>query len=347
MNRINRIKGEISMCRILIALLCLVWAVGMAKAQTPRKEIVVPRDTKVALRFTQPVSTATAKVGDVVRFETVEDVRINDTLIVQQGSPATGVIADVRPPRSRGRNAQLRISFQSVQAVDGSLVPLMPYRTPEEERISGKAPGASVVGAIVLGPIGLVSGAFIRGDHITIEVGATVNAAIARHTVLPTQQDLREVMVTDDTPVPLEFQGPVSTRTAEEGDLVDFVVSQDVYVHGVLIIAKGTPATGTVKEVKRPRTLGRNGKLEIELGSVKGVDGTLLPLEPFRSEKGIKGIHQAAAGASAAGGLIFGPVGLVAGAFIKGRHIDIPAGAKGFAALAHDRKVRGVLPTAK
>jgi hypothetical protein len=332
---------------MLITLFCLVGAVGMTKAQTPFKEIVVPRDTKVALRFTQPLSTATAKVGDIVRFETVEEVRINDTLIVQQGSPATGVITEVRPPRSRGRNAQLRISFQSVQAVDGSLVPLAPYRTPEEERISGKAPGVSVVGAMVLGPIGLVSGAFVRGDHVTIERGATVNAAIARHTVLPTKQDLRDVIVPDDTPVPLEFQGPVSTRTAEAGDLVDFVVSQDVYVSGVLIIAKGTPATGTVKEVKRPRTLGRNGKLEIELGNVKGVDGTLLPLAPFRSEKGIKGISQEAAGASAAGGVIFGPVGLVAGAFLKGRHVDIPAGAKGFATLAPGRRVRGALPTAK
>lgn len=332
------------MRQVLIILPCLVCVMSVAKAQTPLKEIVVTRDTKVTLRFTQPVSTATAKVGDVVRFETVEDVRIGDTLIIQRGSPATGVIAEVRPPRSRGRNAQLRISFQSVQAVDGSLVPLMPYRTPEEERISGKAPGVSVVGAIVLGPIGLVSGAFMRGDHITIETGATVNAAIARHTVLPTKQDRRDVIVPDDTPVPLEFQAPVSTRTAEEGDLVDFVVSQDVYVGGVLIIAKGTPATGTVKAVQRPRTLGRNGKLEIELGSVKGVDGTLLPLEPFRSEKGIKGISQEAAGASAAGVIIFGPIGLVAGAFVKGRHIDIPAGAQGFAMLASGRKVRGALP---
>ncbi|MCS6861774.1 MAG: hypothetical protein NZT92_15830, partial [Abditibacteriales bacterium] len=296
------------MCRILIIALGLVYAISITEAQMPFKEIVVPRDTKVVLRFTQPISTATAKVGDVLRFETVEDVRIGNTLIIQQGSPATGVVAEVRPPRSRGRNAQLRISFQSVQAVDGSLLPLMPYRTPEEERISGKAPGVSVVGAIVLGPIGLVSGAFIRGDHITIEAGATVNAAIARHMVLPAQQDRRDVIVPDDTLVPLEFQGPVSTRTAEEGDLVDFVVTQDVYVSGILIIAKGTPATGSVKEVKRPRTLGRNGKLEIELGSVKGVDGTLLPLEPLRSEKGIRGISQEAVGVSAAGVVIFGPV---------------------------------------
>lgn len=308
------------------------------------QDVVVPQDTKVTLRFTESLTTATAKVGDVVRFETVEDVRINDTLIVEKGSPATGVVAEVRSPRSRGRNAQLRISFQSVRAVDRSLIPLSPYRTPADKRVTPKAPAASVVGAIALGPIGLVTGGFIRGEHVTIERGATVVAAIAKDTRLPVRQNIRDVVVSEDAHIPLEFLAPVSTRTAAEGDVVDFVVSEDVYVRGVLVIAKGTPATGTVKEVKPPRLLGRSGRLEIELSSVKGVDGTLLPLDPYRQAQGIRGISREAAGASAAGGIILGPVGLVAGAFVKGKHLDIPSGAKAIAALARDRRVRGVLP---
>ncbi len=78
-----------------------------------------------------------------------------------------------------------------------------------------------------------------------------------------------------------------------------------------------------------------------------GVDGTLLPLSPYQSAAGINGISEEAAGASAAGGIIFGPVGFVAGAFVKGKHLDIPKGAKASAALARDRKVRGILPSGK
>ncbi|MBI3923770.1 MAG: hypothetical protein HY318_20280 [Armatimonadetes bacterium] len=332
----------------LLSVFCTVPLIAAEDEEKPKLEnLVVPQDTKVVLHFADSLTTATARVGDLVNFATAEDIIISGTLVVKKGSAAIGVVTDVRPPRSLGRNAQLRISFQSVRAIDGSLVPLSPYRTPEVDQTTPMAPVASTVGIIALGPIGLVSGAFIQGDHITIKRGATVNAAIARDTVLPAEFDLREVTVPAETGVPLELMRPVSTRTAEVGDIVDFVVRDNVYIEGIVVVTKGTAATGSVKKVKHPRSRGRNGSLQIELVEVKGVDGSLIPLHPYKADKGIDGVNPESPGASVAAGLIFGPVGLIAGAFVKGRHVDVPGGAKVVAAIAKEQRVKGVLPAPK
>ncbi|HAK74612.1 MAG TPA: hypothetical protein DCP36_15610, partial [Sporomusaceae bacterium] len=42
----------------------------------------------------------------------------------------------------------------------------------EETKSLAKAAGATVAGLIVLGPVGVVGGAFIRGKDVTIPAGA-------------------------------------------------------------------------------------------------------------------------------------------------------------------------------
>lgn len=127
------------------------------------------------------------------------------------------------------------------------------------------------------------------------------------------------------TQVMLQFAQTVSTKTARVGDLVRMRVYTDVLVNGRRVIRQDAPAQGVVTTVHRPRTFGRKGELKIRLQHVRDVRGTRVPLEPYKS-----GNRFAAGGPAAAGGglLVFGPVGLVAGVFVKGKEITITKGTR-------------------
>jgi hypothetical protein len=73
-----------------------------------------------------------------------------------------------------------------VKSVTGVLIPL--EAGDKGEKISGKksgqAAGATVGGAAVLGPIGLVGGYFISGKQAKIKVGDTLVTEISKEVVL-------------------------------------------------------------------------------------------------------------------------------------------------------------------
>jgi hypothetical protein len=77
--------------------------------------------------------------------------------------------------------------------------------------------------------------------------------------------------------------------------------------------------------VHRRRSFGRKGELRIKLVNVRDVEGHRVPLEAYHSGK-----RFAAEGPGAAGGglLVLGPVGAVAGVFVKGKEITIDKGTR-------------------
>ena len=54
-----------------------------------------------------------------------------------------------------------------------------------------------------------------------------------------------------------------------------------------------------------------------------------------------------AAGASLAGIVILGPIGVIAGAFVNGKNIDLPAGTEVFVQTKADATLYGVVTQAK
>jgi hypothetical protein len=127
------------------------------------------------------------------------------------------------------------------------------------------------------------------------------------------------------TPVMLEFMQEVSSRTAKKGDPVKLRVYTNVVVGGKTLIKQDAPAQGTVMNVHRRRTFGRNGEVKIKLTHVTDAQGARVPLEAYKSGKRFSGEGPGAAGA---GLLVFGPVGAVAGVFVKGKEITISRGTR-------------------
>lgn len=128
----------------------------------------------------------------------------------------------------------------------------------------------------------------------------------------------------DGTPVTLRISQTVSSADAHVNDRVEFEVVEEVRVADTLIIPKGAIAWGTVTEAKHKRRLGRGGKLEIVMSSVRLADGEMAPLRATKEAQG--GGHQGVVTAGiVATGLIFWPVA-PAFLFIHGKDITIPKG---------------------
>ena len=80
------------------------------------------------------------------------------------------------------------------------------------------------------------------------------------------------------TVVSLETMRILSSETLQTGQMVDLKVTADVKVDGKVVIPAGSIAKGQVTRVSKTRALGREGHLEIQVKSVKAIDGQDIPL---------------------------------------------------------------------
>jgi len=137
---------------------------------------------------------------------------------------------------------------------------------------------------------------------------------------------LRAVTIPDGTLLELELQRNVSSKTAEVGDLVDFGVVSAVVVDDVVVIEKGASARGRVVEVKRGRSFGRAGKLDIAIQDVLATDNERVPLRASEQAEG-DGSTGKVTGAIIVTTILFFPVAPLWG-FVKGKNVELPIGTR-------------------
>lgn len=102
----------------------------------------------------------------------------------------------------------------------------------------------------------------------------------------------------DGTPVKLRLSHSVSSATAQENDRVDFEVLEEVKVGSLLVIPKGSVAWGTVTEAQAKRRMGRGGKLDVNIDSVRLADGDKAAL------RGVKDVKGGGHGTAMTGGIV-------------------------------------------
>ena len=131
------------------------------------------KDTLVKIKLTNAIDTKTTRAGDVVHFQASEDVYLNDLLIIAKGAPGKGKVTKVEQAKNFGRDAKLEIDFESIQALDGTTISMFLGKKAEEEtKSAAKAAGATFVGLVALGPVGIIGGAFVHGEEAKIPAGA-------------------------------------------------------------------------------------------------------------------------------------------------------------------------------
>jgi outer membrane receptor protein involved in Fe transport len=77
----------------------------------------------------------------------------------------------------------------------------------------------------------------------------------------------------DGTAVKLRLAENLTSATAKAGQQVSFEVTEEVDVQGVPVILKGAQALATVTDASPKKSMGRGGKLDVNVDSVRLVDG--------------------------------------------------------------------------
>jgi hypothetical protein len=128
----------------------------------------------------------------------------------------------------------------------------------------------------------------------------------------------------DGTPVKLRINRNMSSADDKTGDTVDFEVLEDVKFGEVVIIPRGGIALATVTLAKKRGRMGKGGKLDINIDSVRLVSGEKAALRAVKETKG-GGRTGAMTGAIVATSILFFPAAPFF-LFMKGKDITIPKG---------------------
>lgn len=156
-----------------------------------------------------------------------------------------------------------------------------------------------------------------------------------------TKLDMEPVKIPASTLVEIQLLTTVDSAVNKVGDQVKYKVASDVIIDGRIVIPKGAQGIGRVTEVVSAGNLGKNGRIVIDFGSIQSFDGRNIRLAI--SEKALEQNTrlELAAGASMAGVLLLGPIGLVGGYFVKGQDVKIQAGSKFFVETELDYQALG------
>ncbi len=151
-----------------------------------------------------------------------------------------------------------------------------------------------------------------------------------------------EVSLPQGTVMKVELLETLSPASAQPGNSVKVALHEDFLLGTSLIAPRGSLVETTVLEVKPPRSFGRSSEINLAFKA-------LHPLGPQEIKIGVGENAQqaakadsaavAAAGASFAGLVAFGPLGLAGGFFIRGDGKEVPEGSLFFLETLEDESV--------
>ncbi|GHS85981.1 hypothetical protein AGMMS49957_03230 [Synergistales bacterium] len=170
------------------------------------QEAILPGATVLKARFLQELSPAKSKKDDFVGLALTDDLFVDKILVAPKGSLIDTRVREVKQPRAFGVPGEVRLQFNTLMPL-GSQRPLVTFSaaakkaTDEAKKFGDKGEGsiigagaASIGGAILLGPVGLLGGALIRGNSVKIPEGSVMFLEVsgdARISGYPVPEGLR------------------------------------------------------------------------------------------------------------------------------------------------------------
>ena len=144
---------------------------------------------------------------------------------------------------------------------------------------------------------------------------------------------LASAKLADGTPIRMRTCRNVSSADARAGDLLNLEVLDEVKVDDTVVIAKGATGMAIVTAAEPKKMMGRGGKLDIGIDSVKLVDGQKAALRAVKQSTP-NGNQSSIVTAMAAGN-----ISSAALVFVHGKDITIPQGTEFVAYVNGDMPV--------
>ena len=150
------------------------------------------------------------------------------------------------------------------------------------------------------------------------ETTATVktSSVVAGHAYIP-----------KDTNINLELIDPISSKKSKEGNTFRLKTIENILINDVVVIPANQEVLGTITKSRKNGMLGRKGRLEFKIDSIKTINGVNVPLTAE-----VKGKGHSDNGAVA----VAAAVSLVGGLFMKGTNIYYEPGQKFVAVVSTD-----------
>ena len=158
---------------------------------------------------------------------------------------------------------------------------------------------------------------------------------------------LSKVSIPANTLVKVSLATPVNAKTIKAGDRIELKAEEDVIENGMLLFAKGAPGYGEVTKVSQAKNFGRDAEVKIEFKALRAIDGTDTPVVLGEESKQKMQSMAMAAGASVAGIALLGPIGIIGGAFVKGKNIDLPVGTELYIQTSEPMTIYGLAAAAE
>lgn len=155
---------------LAVAFIMLICSLSMYA----QNQVVLKAGTPVVLETVTPVNSKTASVGSVVDFKVMNDVKAGNAIVIPAGTIAKGQVASVHKASALGNAGEMTIALNSVNAIDGAMVPLSGGTT-------------SVIGkdkkglSIVCGLCTLI-GFLIQGEQAEIPAGTQIHPVVMTNT---------------------------------------------------------------------------------------------------------------------------------------------------------------------
>lgn len=152
----------------------------------------LPSETIVKGILLDTLTVRNVKVGDIIILGLNEQIVVNNMLVAPKGSRVFAHITRVKPPRSFGRSSEIEMEIDGVEVLGPMVVPVnigdAAKKAMEADSAIIGAAGASIAGAVLLGPVGLAGGFLIRGNDRQLKEGTLFYAQISDSTPITAYQ---------------------------------------------------------------------------------------------------------------------------------------------------------------
>ena len=135
----------------------------------------LPQETIVKGVLLDTLTVRNVKVDDVIILALNEQIMIGNMLVAPKGSRVLAHITKVKPPRSFGRPSEIEMQIDCIEVLGPSMVAVnigdAAKKAMQADSAMIGAAGASIAGAVLLGPVGLAGGFLIRGSDRQLKEG--------------------------------------------------------------------------------------------------------------------------------------------------------------------------------
>ncbi len=148
-------------------------------------QVTLPKDTLVKISIEQELDSKTTAVGSSVLFRVQDNIYVDGILAIPKGASAHGRVSKVSRANSFGRSGKIEIEYSHIIAIDNSNVPIIVGKLAKEATESmALAAGASIASMVILGPIGIIGGVFVKGKEYKIPKGAVLYVQVKEDVVI-------------------------------------------------------------------------------------------------------------------------------------------------------------------